>query len=200
MNFTKIVFAAILVLGGGLNLSSQVPAGFPKGPDLSVVKPVLLGASADGTEKRVEIAAGSFMNEGWNLSGMSKQTGISLPWLGGVFCMSTPGVDADVVAPQGLKAILLPGYSPKLHGTAGNLVLFRFGVAKDKRWLFVYNQGGVMAVAEGQMKGANDVAKVVRGNDGIWRVDLSKALEPGHYGLAPVNGVLTAWFWDFDIK
>ena len=165
--------------------------------DLGVIKPVLVGVDASGSEKRVPLERGPLGVEGAEIGKAMAVSSLT----GGLFGSAAynflvPGKASDSVAPAALKEISFPGYSQKQHGNLGTLTLVRLIEDGDKRTLRIKGE----KLDSRNTKNASDRVKLEKGDD-CWKMLVTQTLEQGHYAVIIfAKGGMPSDYWDFDVK
>lgn len=192
--FVALGFASL----SGLPLQAQFP-GAPanSGPDLGLIKPVIVGVDASGNEKQVSLERGSLALEGAE-TGKAMVVGTLTGGLFGsaAYNFSVPGKSSDAVAPTTMKAICFNGYSQKQHAPFGTLTLVKLVEDGDKRTLRIKGD----KIDSKHTKNVSDHVKLEKVDD-CWKMLFSQPLEAGHYAVIiyPKGGTPSE-YWDFDVK
>ena len=197
--FYACVFVVMGIAGLGTSLLNAQLPGAPasSGPDLSQIKPVLVGVDASGNERQVSLERGPLAGEGAE-TGKAMVVGTLTAGLFGsvAYNFSAPGKSSDSIAPASLKALCFHGYSQKQHGPLGALTLVRLTEDGDKRTLRIKGD----KIDSKNTKNASDRVKLEKVDD-CWKMLVVQPLEAGHYAVIiyPKGGTPSD-YWDFDVK
>jgi hypothetical protein len=197
--FYTCVFVAMGIAGLGTSaLNAQLPgAPASSGPDLSQIKPVLVGVDASGNEKQVSLERGPLAVEGAE-TGKAMVVGTMTGGLFGsvAYNFSVPGKSSDAIAPTTMKVICFNGYSQKQHGPFGTLTLVKLVEDGDKRTLRIKGE----KIDPKHTKNTSDHVKLEKVDD-CWKMLFVQPLEAGHYAVIiyPKGGTPSD-YWDFDVK
>jgi len=202
MNRNQLYACVFIVLGaaglGVPSLNAQLPGALANsGPDLSQIKPVIVGVDASGTEKQVSLERGPLAVEGAE-TGKAMVVGTLTGGLFGsvAYNFFAPGKSSDSVAPISLKAICFHGYSQKQHGPFGTLTLVRLVEDGDKRTLRIKGE----KIDSKHTKNVSERVRLEKVDD-YWKMLFIRPLEAGHYAVVILpKGGTPSDYWDFDVK